>query len=277
MVQSLTEIDFWRNIMFHQPQNTFGDKIYNAFIYDDVEYTEHFHKSYELIYCMGDTAVINIDGSAHTIQKGELMLIFPYKRHSFIVHNPKNRIWVGVFSGDNISEFDKRYSGKEPKNPIFKLDSKLNSLLLDNFFCKNNIDIFSLKGYLYLIMGEFVNKTSFVPKVAKEKEDIILKVIDYIEKNFKNDISLQTASKALGYNHQYLSRMFKRTMNIGFSALVNQYRFNYASNLLQNKNVTVVEACTKSGFGSLRNFYRVYKSMTGSTPCEALLAKFNVV
>ena len=252
--------------MFHQPLNTFGTKIYNAVLYTDATFKEHFHKSYELIYCVGERAQIEVESETIELSCGDFLLLFPYKKHAFHIQSEKNAIWVGVFSGDYVKEFDREFADREPKNAKFRVDERTEEYLKNTFLLSAPLDKYAIKGLLYLVLGEFAKQAKFRPRSVGEKRELIMQIIEYVEKNFREEITLQTLAKELGYNFQYLSRVFRQSMRMNFRALVNQYRFDHARLLLEKENITVMQAALDSGFQSVRNFNRLYKEKTGQTP-----------
>jgi len=252
--------------MFHQPHNSFGNKIYNAFVYTNAEYGEHFHKSYELIYCMGERVKIGFGDSETELKHGEFLLVFPYKKHSFKTQGEKEKIWIGVFSADYIKEFDKEFMGKEPKNAKFQVDSQTLSYLQTALLFEGSPDKYTLKGALYAVLGSFCKQTEFIKRQDREQREITLKIVRYVEENFKENITLHTAAQELGYNFQYLSRVFHQCLGVNFREIVNQYRFDHARMLLEKGELTITQAALDSGFQSVRNFNRVYKEKTGQTP-----------
>ena len=252
--------------MFHQAFNTFGDRIYNSAIYNAVNFDTHFHRSYELIYCKKGAVNITIGGENVRLNNGDCALIFPYLTHSFTVDNG-NEIWVGVFSSDHVKEFDKECLKKRPKSAKFSLNSQDKEYLEKTLFIKEKPQKYALKGCLYLIASEFMSQAEFEEK-SLDKGDLVMKIIEYVEKNFREDLTLCSIAKELGYNHQYLSKAFKSSVKINFRTLLNQYRVDYARYLMETSSVTVAEAAFESGFQSLRNFNRVYKEILGQTPRE---------
>ena len=260
--------------MFHQTHNTFGNRIYNAFLYGDgVTYDNHFHKSYELIYCMRGSLTLCEGDRQILLREGDLYLLFPYKNHAFSVKG-KTRIWVGVFSGDYVSKFDALVAKKEPKDAKFRLDAKTDRFLRQTFFCKEKQGIYTLekeellalKGNLYLILSSFLENADLVAQ--SDNRELMMRMIAYIEQNYKEQITLHSAAAELNYHYQYLSRVFSGTMNMNFRTLVNQYRFDHACLLLERGDMTVTEAALEAGFQSVRNFNRIYKEKTGKTPRE---------
>lgn len=55
---------------------------------------------------------------------------------------------------------------------------------------------------------------------------------------------------------------------MSFKKFINALRFEYACELLPREDVSITEICGKCGFGSLRNFNRVFKALSGMTPNE---------
>lgn len=252
--------------MFHQPTNTFGNRIYNAAVYGKTEWGLHFHKSYELIYCMGEGIRVGVEGEDFFLSKGEFLLIFPYKKHEFTVQNEREKVWVGVFSEDHIKEFDKEFSQKEVDGVCFFANEATEKFLQERLLIDRAPDRYTLKGCLYLLMGQIQEKVRNCKAKKKDEKDLIMKIISYVEENFREDITLYTLAESLGYHYQYLSRVIQKNMRLGFRTLVNQYRFDYARFLLESEGVTVTQAALDAGFQSVRNFNRVYKEKTGVSP-----------
>ena len=166
-----------------------------------------------------------------------------------------------------IKEFDKECLRKRPKSAKFTLLGEDREYLERVLFTESKPEKYTLKGCLYLVTSKFISQAEFEEK-GESKDDIVMKIIAYVEKNFREDLTLLSIAKELGYNHQYLSKIFKSSVKMNFRTLVNQYRIDYARSLLEKSNVTIAEAAFEAGFQSLRNFNRVYKEILGQTPRE---------
>jgi AraC-like DNA-binding protein len=75
-------------------------------------------------------------------------------------------------------------------------------------------------------------------------------------------------AEEMGYDHHYLSRAFHEMFHMNFRDFVNQYRINYANELLMQGGRSITEVAFESGFQSVRSFNDVYKKMTGSVPSK---------
>ena len=94
------------------------------------------------------------------------------------------------------------------------------------------------------------------------------RVTAYISENLGRDISMHDACEALGYEYHYFSGLFNSAFGMNFRSFVSIYRVGRACSLLSDKEKCITEVCDKCGFGSIRNFNRVFKKNVGKTPSE---------
>ncbi len=95
---------------------------------------------------------------------------------------------------------------------------------------------------------------------------IYRKVLDYVAQNY-SDAMMNVSSVADHYDISiaYLSRIFKKYNGINISEYITGYRLDRAKELL-GEGKMVGEVVAFCGFGSLRTFLRVFKSVEGITP-----------
>lgn len=130
--------------------------------------------------------------------------------------------------------------------------------------------------FIYFPLSVFIIYKSRVHET--EDEDINEKIINNFievmtsEKIFLNSkLTIRKAAKLLGTNEKYLSNSINKLQNESFSTIVNNYRVEYAKELLVNseyENYTIESIGTLSGFNSKSNFNSVFKKTTGITPSE---------
>lgn len=257
--------------MFHQPHNTFGNRIYNSYTYENLSYETHFHKSFEAWFCCQGKIEATCDNVALTLVRGDFLLVFPYVAHSFSV-DKDSRLWVGVFSGDYIPELEKIALTRRPQVKVFKPE-KTEMQCIANTIIRNvspgdlkqdGAEALSIKCGLYALASAFLANATLLQQ--DKSDDISTEIIRYIEDNYTQNINLKTMASELGYNYQHLSRVFRKTMKMSFRDLINQYRFDCACAMLHDKKITVTQAALDSGFQSVRNFNRIYKEKTGLSP-----------
>ena len=71
-----------------------------------------------------------------------------------------------------------------------------------------------------------------------------------------------------GKSREHVSRCFQKFYGSTITDYLNDLRINYASNLLINTNMSIMDICFDCGFQSMSYFYRVFKQKNGSTPLD---------
>ncbi|MBO5223674.1 MAG: AraC family transcriptional regulator [Clostridia bacterium] len=259
----------------HQIHNSIGGNIYNAFVYKNFNWLLHLHKGYEAVFVLGGEIVCTIENKTIILKEGDSLLITPYTLHSYST-NKESLAVVVVFSGGYVDAFERMIVNKDPDGydiPFTKdcWNYVISSIVGDAELCKDMVplkkpDILTLKACLYAITASFMNAHTLTDK--KNDNSLIFEILSYIENNFTSDISLHTLSESIGYDYEYISRIFNKTFGINFKMLINQYRCDYAENLIRTSTLTLSDIAMNSGFQSIRSFNRVFKSLTGKRPSE---------
>ena len=95
---------------------------------------------------------------------------------------------------------------------------------------------------------------------------IYRKVLEYVTEKYSDPMmNVSSVADHFDISIAYLSRVFKKYHGINISEYITGYRLDRAKELLGDGKMVgeVVELC---GFGSLRTFLRVFKSVEGITP-----------
>ncbi len=101
---------------------------------------------------------------------------------------------------------------------------------------------------------------------SSETYVVYRKVLEYVGENYSDPMmNVSSVADHFGISIAYLSRVFKKYHGINISEYMTGYRLDRAKELLGEGKMVgeVVEEC---GFGSLRTFLRVFKSVEGITP-----------
>lgn len=94
------------------------------------------------------------------------------------------------------------------------------------------------------------------------------KVHAYVMKNFREKITLEEVAALANMTPSSFSRYFRTHANKTFSAFLAGIRIGYACRLLMEKKMNITQACYDSGFNTLSNFNRQFKTLTHCTPLE---------
>lgn len=102
---------------------------------------------------------------------------------------------------------------------------------------------------------------------GRMKKRYVERAKQYIEEHYSEaELSLTSISDILGISQSYLSSQFKKETGTNFLEYVNRYRIERSRMLLQMTELTVEEIGFKTGFTSAKNFARVFKKYTETSP-----------
>lgn len=90
----------------------------------------------------------------------------------------------------------------------------------------------------------------------------------YIGKNYREDISMQSAAQAMGYSEAYFCKLFKQCFRVNFSAYLNEYRIEKAKAMMADPRVNIKDVGMACGYSDSNYFARVFKRITGQTPSD---------
>ncbi len=248
--------------MFYEFQH-FGISEYFCKEYgQNFTFPTHLHHSYEFIYILSGEMQITIDETMYNLKKGDSVLIFPHQLHSLTSQNSKHMLCI--FSPELVQAFSSKVLNKKPANNAFVI----NKYLVDTL---NNLSesssTFEKKAFLYSICAEFNKNAEYKSRLSYD-ENLLQKIFDFVEKNYKEDCKLQDLAHDTGYSYSYLSRIFKRVTGISFNNYTNRYRISNACYLLNNSNYSILQCALESGYDSLRSFNRNFKTILRITPAE---------
>lgn len=82
----------------------------------------------------------------------------------------------------------------------------------------------------------------------------------------QSSLSLKDVATRIGTNRSYLSAYLNRIKDTTFYDFVNNYRLDYALQLLHDTDKKVIDICNESGFNSFATFARVFKKRYGYSP-----------
>jgi len=96
----------------------------------------------------------------------------------------------------------------------------------------------------------------------------VLKVKNYISKNYRDEIRLSTLADIAGMSPSAFSRFFKLHTGRNLSEYIIEMRLGYASRMLVDTSKGVSEICYECGFNNLSNFNRIFKKRRSCSPSE---------
>ena len=111
--------------------------------------------------------------------------------------------------------------------------------------------------------------TSSFAKVEVESESKrILKVKNYIDEHYKDEINLEQLADLVGMTSTSFSRYFKQRTGKNFLEYIIDIRLGHAARMLIDTTDSISEICWRTGFNTLTNFNRLFRKRKGCYPTE---------
>ena len=94
---------------------------------------------------------------------------------------------------------------------------------------------------------------------------LVTSVCDYINANYQNPIGLAEASRHVGRNPSYISRLVREYTGKSFTQLLTDKRISEAKLLLSETNLKITEIAERVGYTNVNYFTKVFKAATNMT------------
>lgn len=218
----------------------------------------HIHKSTEIVVLYGGCLQCTVNSTTRQIHAGEILIINRYDSHQYeFVENASCYILVVADDYlDNVLEDGKSFNNF--LHPSKRQFDQILSLLrrIDREFC--NMNNLQKRGAVISFFGILMDDNLLKDARTHREEQIFVEINKYVSAHYKDKISLNAVARHIGYNKNYLSTLFNKTMEMTFSEYVNRYRLGRVMYEAQrNKGKTsmrwIVQEC---GFGSMETYYR---------------------
>lgn len=245
----------------------------------------HFHEQCQLVYVLSGSGTRIVSQSIESYQEGDLIFIGSNVPH----------VWCSDTSG----------SGRESVSVALYIDpdlitEKLSGLIdvegMRDFFkhSERGIKICGAKKVLmteileqmpsqqsFKLLESFIkimdqlldsndllwlNSPDIFAPYSNEPPGRVRRLMNYIQENFKDEVTLQKAASISGLQLHAFCRFFKTLTNRTFSDFINETRISYARKLLAETKLPVAQIAYECGYMSICYFNRSFKKVTQISP-----------
>ena len=95
---------------------------------------------------------------------------------------------------------------------------------------------------------------------------IVDQIQAYIAEHYAEKLTLTGIASQFYISPYYLSRLFKKSINLSLIEYINGVRIKAAQNLIEKSNESISDIAEKTGFMTTAHFRRVFKDATGLSP-----------
>ena len=248
-----------------EPLHSFGPCIKNHYLF-------HYVVS-------GKGRLYPVDGKTgksetHVINKGEGFLIVPHTINTYVADetDPWTYMWV-EFDGLKASSY-LQDAGLSNKNPIYypKIYLSDNDILFHLTSIVEHPDAPDQAhlGHLYLFFNALLENSIFSNRKESGnlQEFYVREAINYIEKNYYRDISVEDIAQWCNLNRSYFGKIFKNSMKTTPQDFLIRYRLSKACDMLKSDNFSIKEISEITGYPNQFYFSRSFKHVYNMSPRE---------
>ena len=231
------------------------------------QYFAHFHSSIELIHVESGVLCAMQDGVVSMVPAGHLIVNSSYLLHSYSTPESSRiiicTIPLAAVPGLRATLAQHSFAQGVVDARGMKECRRLLRMMADPANSGNARFVNSLAEGLLALLAERVGLRENTHDTGT---DLLRRILDYLQQHASEPITVAQAAAHFGYSAGRFSHIFNDRVGCSFTKYLNDLRCGMARRMLAEGGQSLVEVATACGFGSLRTFHRVYKSVTGHTP-----------
>ncbi len=251
----------------------FGNNVPIKFFLNNIgDVPRHWHQSIELLFVLSGNAIINIKEKTFNLKEDDIILINYYDIHSLHAENcvlATFQINLSMFDKNVVNEntlrFDCNSSITESKDKFKPLKRILAQMIKANVEETSHLEVLN-KSYSYSLLYELISVFAVEYEADNtlfengDKLNRILDIIEYINENYTEKLSLNSVAETYFLSVPYLSKIFKKYIGVNFSDYLTSIRLSHAVTDLINSDLSIESIAEKNGFPNTRAFVSSFKN-----------------
>ena len=246
----------------------------------------HHHDFYEIYFFLSGSVLYNIESRSYLLTPGDILLIRPMQLHQPIFDG-KGGNYERIVLWMDAAFMDQFGLAGEPLSACFHaaapghagllrpdehVRQKL-QYLLELLLQEQEVDDYgheiSCYAYLSLILSQLCRLSIQEPQEVETSDvsKVVYDVLEYINENYKEDLSLDTLAHRFFISKYHLSREFTKATGSSVHRYVTQRRLITAKQMM-SEGMSTTSVCQHCGFGDYSSFYRAFKNAYQISPRE---------
>ena len=224
-----------------------------------------------MVYVTEGSVELGVGQELYHLEKGDFGIVFPNVIHHYQVFGSGRNRGVYLFAEPTFfTSYMEELQNYCPKVPIIKKDKISPDIeyVVNQLVKQEEYNGRMAKAYVQIILAHVFTDIEIILRESVGTDDLIYNAVEYVAKNFRDEITLEKMAYDLCVSKYVLSRMFAKTFHCNFSKYINGIRLSYAQAILQDSNESITNIALDCGFESQRTFNRVFKERFNMTPRE---------
>lgn len=247
----------------------------------------HSHAEYELHLVVATHGKAFVGDYIGEFKPGSLFLTGPHLPHNWITDEVINSEPVEVrdmlvqFSQENLDQLANAFPEFKEMDAMFEMaKSGIEFTGFNPTFAQGHLErIRNTRGSERIVaflrflvrINEHAEKRALsvvgmIQPEGSSKQARIAEVVDFITRNYADDMSVEKAASMAGMSSATFSRNFQRITGNKFVEFVNSVRISQACSMLYSTDEQIASIAFAVGFQNLANFNRQFLKLKDMTP-----------
>ena len=232
------------------------------------------HSGLKICYIISGTSTWNIEGTTYEVAPDSIILLSNRQKRTFY-NLGKDGMKICIIRLErqaflNTSHLLFFMNITKEKKAVIK-DEELLDLIksVNKEYTENKSDCFemmSAKLTEFFVTAKRKYKLKYNNPFKIDQN--MIKVLDYIDENITEKVTLTDAAKIANMTDSSFSRLFSAMNGINFKKYIMIKRVEYAISLLESTDKNIIDIAYECGFSSISGFYDTFRKITGTTPVK---------
>lgn len=243
----------------------------------------HFHSDMELLLVIEGTIKIISGQKQFFLRKDDIFLTNKNEIHSLLAQNEPNVLLVIQFDPNLCKSYFPQMSRMHFNDRLIQKDShieywqNLKECLIDIIHCYSQkytgypLQMMSILNQMLYCLIRYADYTEIEERqLVKEKRnmDRLHRILDTIQQNYMNKITLKKIAEDENLDMYYLSHFIKEHLGITFLQYLNKLRLEKAEELLLNTDMRNIDICMECGFSDYKYLQNAFLKEYHCSPSE---------
>ena len=231
-----------------------------------LDFEPHIHNAVEIVCLTKGSSVVLCGTQKRTLTAGEIFIAFPNQIHGYENSKDIQGYLLVIPLKPYLNPCNHVLMNKVPEESVISgIPEDFQTLLELAYREKQTAPDRIMESYFQLIV-EKILACLHLSDVEQGAEEILRDILLYVNAYYTEKLTRKEISKAVGYNESYISHLFSGTLKTSIPGYINSLRVHDAARMLTQTDLPVSRIADALGFGTIRNFNRVFVKETGVSP-----------
>lgn len=251
----------------------------------------HWHSDIELLLIIEGSVIINTAKKQYELHKDDIFLINRNEIHSLTRTKETNTIIALQFDPKFCNKYfprlqrlkfiDKHIRKHDCADVWNELRKYFTEIVMDYINKDNGYQLklmSTLNMFIYSLLNHLQYEEIEEDKINVQEKNLVRlnRIINYIQDNYMNKISLKNLAASENLDMYYLSHFIKKQLGISFQEYLNKIRLEKAVDLISCTNKKHLDICIECGFSDYRYLSKLFLEEYGCTPSQYKLEYKNI-